>query len=506
MTSLINERLPEELLADILLRWSFIDEDGAWMASAVCKHWRRVILSCPQAWAKVSLTFKPEVAKVPEEWCIEEDDLDRAASPREKQRPLARWLQRSAGVPLFLRIHVEVLAPGLYDKMANLLPHIMSHLDRVVELEINSDSSIFTSSILVLFSSHLFRLRRISLHFVRSRRLVILLPEGEDFGLPDFWTLFSACRELHAITVRGCGLPVPANPTPIPQQLTYLDIQQVAPDHQGIMCLPLLCKNLTVLHIHSISPFCSDTPPNMRISLPNLTTLSLLNMGTSDLAYLLRDIDAPRLSRLSLSGFGESEWRVEIEEGAKTYELFAGMGEAFEAFIMRCPEIRELHISDTLFPDRHLLAVLQHLNNLRELHLQRTFVGAPALRALTRVHPAEEVAGKKILCPQLWRLKFVHCDFVSAEYLARLVQSRNSISSATSPIRKLTLNYCRSILEKDAQTIRNASSSAMNIRFKAAAIVNVEEDAHEVEIEEGNQGLPLPPRVTFANFIEQFIE
>lgn len=46
--SRVNE-LPVELLANIFIFWARNDEDGPWMAAAVCQHWRKVALNSSEA-------------------------------------------------------------------------------------------------------------------------------------------------------------------------------------------------------------------------------------------------------------------------------------------------------------------------------------------------------------------------------------------------------------------------------------------------------------------------
>ncbi|KAK7695086.1 hypothetical protein QCA50_002276 [Cerrena zonata] len=504
MDCLINTRIPEELLAEFLIFWASVDEDGPWMASAVCKYWRRVVLSNPKAWNKISLIFKSGPSKVPEEWCIEEDDLERAASPRARPRPLPLWLERSGNLPLSIHLYMEFTYPKLNDEFGKRLGDLMLLLGRARHLKIDADSDHLLETICNLFAGRLPKLHTIWLNSRGDRRLYVSrwLPD-EPQDLTVFWSTFDGSQNLRSIVSRGLKIPAPPTHSPIMQLITDFDTD-----------VPFLTSevsnypNLTTLRLHS-GPAQWSTPngqtPALRIPLHSLTTLSLGNINAVAAAYLLQEFDTPNLLCFTLGGNGDPLFINQIREGAKTYDLYSDMGNSFKAFATRSPKIRELHLTHTLFPDRYLIEVLRQLDDLQELHFTKTYVGTPVLRALARLPPATESRKKQFICPRLQRLKFVGCNLVKVDQLIPLIRARNTSQTGSVPIRKLTLNFCEDVHEEGMERIR-AVSRGLVLRFKPPVDVeevDEEEDEEAEAMNEGDsQGLTSISRVRFAHQVE----
>lgn len=503
----VNDRLPEELLAEILVFWASIDEDGAWMASVVCKYWRRIVLSCPKAWTNVSLIFKSDPPKEPKEWCIEEDDLERAASPRGRPRPLPLWFERSGDLLLSVHLYAEVTFPDLNLALGKRLGDLMLGFGRVRHLNIDIDSVHMIEAMCNLFSRHLPILQSLYLNNRCDRkrhRYGSHLPSS--FDLTEFWPSFDRSRELRTIVLRGCAIPAPHTRSPLAELITTLDTDTVTLNPNGTLVMTSVCTNLTTLRLHPGQWFPSSrpTPPALRTPLHSLTSLSLGNLDAVDATHFLREFNTPNLLHLSLGGTGDSQFISRIQEGAKTYDLYSDMGNAFKAFVTRSPRIRELCLSKTFFPDRHLVEVLRQLDDLQELRCKKTYVGTPLFRALSKLVTPPEGPNKRLICPQLQRLKFVSCSLIQVDQLVSLLRARNSPEISQVPIRKLTLKLCDNIYEEEASKIKAANPEIM-LWFKPPVIDDIDKMDDEEEEEEVIDDIcpeSSSSRVRFAQWVE----
>ena len=504
MPHITINRIPEELFYEVLVFWASIDKEAPWMASMVCKYWRHVIISCPKAWTNISLFLKYIPPPAPQQWCVEEDDLERAASPRGKPRPYDVWLQRSANLPLTVSVFANVLHPDANKELTRWMGALGSASPRIHHLKIDMDSVHFIAVICDIFGRGLTKLQSIWLTCRPENewRFVAGMFGGDHLmdypNFDQFWDCFSNLCDVRQIVLRGCTISAPPVSSPLAKLITHYDTNGVlmSPDH--VLTLPTVCTGLTTLRLDPL--LWPPLPERLSISLLSLHTLTLCNADMNTATHLLQVFDAPNLTRFSLDSGGEISIKGSIGGGTKTYDLYSNMGSAFKDFVTRSSKIRKLHLANTFFPDRHLTEVVQHLDHLQRLSFEGTCTGTPFLRALARSYP-------RFLCPRLQHLKFVHCSLVQMEHIKPLLCARDASQTATSILR-LTLNHCEEIRGERLGVLKVASPRTA-VQFTPSVAVEevdeedeVEEEQVEVMVQDGVDVLTPSfqscPRVRFA--------
>lgn len=431
--------LPVELMAHILLLWSYVDDDGPWMAATVCHHWRRVVLACPAAWSTVHVSLKKEPERLPPSdpaWCIEEDDFD-ALPPRGKRRPLELWLRRSDATDLSLQITVEHIRPFIEIELVKVIRTFEPHAPRIRHFALEVEIATLANDLLAflppmkLASCEI----RVSQARVPKQFRFMDLPDGNEVG--NFWAAGLAAR---SVLFDGC-IPAAFSRRQLPLGVGRLEIRNAPARPWQLQGILGICSAVTTLILHNVAaPMFSRTKPDEHsVVLPFLTHLSITNVYMDDCANILCWLHAPALEVFDLTNGGMNELRYLMGGDKTTVEVTAPLGAAFTTFAAHAPRLRTLRIGRTGLHDRHLVAGLRHLRALRELDMHQTVVGAPALRALTLD------ADRPVLCPTLEWLKFAKCDVLQGEHLIALVASRNDEHAKTLPISEVVIDECAGV-------------------------------------------------------------
>lgn len=484
MRSRMND-LPEDLLEDILVYWASQDEDAVWMACAVSKQWRRIVLGCPEAWSKIYVSLLPKqlVEEVDPEWCIEEDYLQWLASPRERPRPLALWAERAGDLTLTLSMRVGCTTPQIEEKLSGVLRAMKGHFSRCRHLVLTTDSSVFTDAVMAMLAQATTTWETIRVE--RESRL-----SGRDTAsmsheyypvLSNIWKSLSPLSNLHTLSFSQCFPGLQEDNLVVISLLSKLAIEHVDCEPGHILHILSECTNLTDLRLslrmkppntqHLAAEESDDalipTPlPEYRLSLPSLTHLSLHKMTTEVCKVYLRYLHAPNLAHFALRNRGLMEIDSRIEQGEKTYDIMAPYGDEVLAFVSQTPNLRSFHIADSPLPDRHLLRVLGEMRGLVELELSLMDVGTLVFRRLAR---ASSLSGSKeansVLCPSLQRLRVIGCDFVSGSHLLDVIRARNSRRSSTVAISFLEVGNCSQVSSEDALELRHAGPPLFGICY-----------------------------------------
>lgn len=213
-----NEKLPSELLATILTFWSQIDEDAPWMAAAVSKHWRKVVLATSEAWSWITIRLEPE-QEMDEEWCIEEDDVERALSPRNKRRPIDLWAERARGSPLSLHMAVHPAYPRLGLVIGEIVLTFVEHIRHLRCLTFTVESGYFATTVLESLADFAkdYTLDYLEISVAEKRAPKHLRFNAEGSVLEYDWGIAPAAKHL---VFRGCLPPSRSTPAGHVRSLT----------------------------------------------------------------------------------------------------------------------------------------------------------------------------------------------------------------------------------------------------------------------------------------------
>ncbi|KIJ13879.1 hypothetical protein PAXINDRAFT_100406 [Paxillus involutus ATCC 200175] len=173
-----------------------------------------------------------------------------------------------------------------------------------------------------------------------------------------------------------------------------------------------VCPNLRNAGIRLRGEFDSiPIPPKQRILLPELRSLVL--DGTGHLAYILRSIQAPLLSRLQIR-WGDCD--VQVGE----YDF-----EALQSFLAHCRHLEDIVLRRFLGTEDGLISIITDNNNLVTLTVAATphrtgLITHRSFEFLTR-----QGQGNYTL-PRLEKLVFLNALDVSDEVVLRMIESRMS--------------------------------------------------------------------------------
>lgn len=465
-TCTINQ-LPAEMLSEILIQWSLIDGDGPWMASSVCHHWRRVVLATHEAWAIPRLEFLPPPELPDERWCIEEEDMEAAASPRGKPRPFDLWIDRSGstkGISLLLTAFIS--CPQLAVRIPRELRALQRYLPRICELVITVESDAIAEQVLSMFKKLApnMKLRHLDISLIGSPRIPFTFraTPPEQSTLRRLWDI---APSFQALTCRGClpGFPlhgVPGSSFPFIQDIV-IDKAELSPLRLATIlseCTEL--RSVRLSRLFNTYPIHVFQPAVQRYALSQVHTFRIERCSTEYTQHMLGILTVPALQDLTVGNLGLDEVKRELMEGQKMYDLMADFGQAFADFVQRSPQLTALHIMNSPLPDRHLLSVLRHTQILRTLHLTRLFVGTPAMRGLmahrqsTKTQVESMVTEQAVPCPLLSRLHLSRCDLIDGKVVITLLRSRNTSSGTTEPLVSFSVDDCPKIAAGHVQELR----------------------------------------------------
>ena len=456
-------RLPIELLSQILVLWAAVDNEGPWMAASISKHWRNVVLSSPTAWGNLSLMLKNEEIK-DTAWCGEEED-DRP--PRGKRRPFELWLQRSKGTKLSLAITAHNNYPLLEIELVNYCTMIAEHAHRLRFLTIDVELLAVAETVLSSVSKMSLESLRIR---VDQRRLPRRFNDSEMFIPWDRNLLRTSGHNANVMIFDGC---FPSLSQSQVTTATTLEIRAAGIWGTHLLDLARSAPQLTTLKIRRMQASHPDSqspgiPPNL-IVLPALQYLSLQDVTMDFCADFFSCFDAPALQRLEIENGGLRELRDMSRDGMTFSDITSGFGTAFIQFTKRATGLRFLWLAKSGLHDRHFIEALRHTGALHEIRADCLLIGAPIMRALTPPIASmdkRQGKGKPLLCPNLQRLEITRCDLMRGEHLVALIRARNHRCSRTSPITYLTVKGCKEVSEVHAEELHSVDPDDLQLRVE----------------------------------------
>jgi F-box-like len=370
--------LPPEVLAEIFYYCSpenWIDDNphdkrATMLSSHVCRLWRQVALSMPRLWSSLSLEIRT---------ANYESSLSLAKS----------WLSRSGGCPLKLRILCFDRSRNLQFLVDTILPlcHRWQNLYIVVLFAEIDD---FVAAI-----GHVPRLEMLDLSVLDS---------------PDFLTtrplpvrIFESAPKLRNVCLSDGIIP---HGVQLPwDQLTEFRVGLcgVYDCLEALTWLPNLVKFGVDLAI-------VKTPPSGAIhhviQLPHLTTMTLFPRVNPGYFF----------DHLALPSLADFEYYDEVGCTWKQRQ--------FISLLLRssCSLRRLCLAAPRSMKEHHLIQVLEHTPDLRELHVAPLSMSSSALARLTRQTTNNENA--PCLVTKLHTFKIFHQLHFDAEALADMVESR----------------------------------------------------------------------------------
>lgn len=144
--------LPSEILTEIFISWSRVDENAPWTAATTCRHWRSVALASGQIWSCITLTLECTQSKK-YEWSSEEKDFAFVTYRTWKFHSPALWIERSKQAPLSVRIFAHSFNAKAMFAIQNVVSALRGHLSRLRRLTL----SVATPDLATTFLEMLFR-------------------------------------------------------------------------------------------------------------------------------------------------------------------------------------------------------------------------------------------------------------------------------------------------------------------------------------------------------------
>lgn len=463
-------RLPIELLSTILVFWAAVDHDGPWMATGVCKHWRRVVLTSPKAWRHISLLLK-----APEDTALYPEEEE--TPPRSKRRPFELWLERSGGVDISLKIDADTRYPLLVTKLVGYCDTLKEHVPRIrnftLQVELLPVAQAIISSLPPMNLDY-WELSVAQPRLPREWRNENAgwIPHEED----TLWSFATSGHTAQTLVFNGCCPYVALGSTQLANTIS-LAISKVHLRGAGLSTvlrstgtLPLTVLKLEHIIERGAIRLPRHQPLEDHITLPFLRQLSLQNTSMVFCEEVFAMLDTPNLDTLEIQNGGLAELRSLIpfagrDEDINFGELTAGFGTKFIDFTRRLPHLRLLCLDKSGLHDRHFIQALKHLDVLSELQMDCLFIGAPFMRAMTPPSNRKN-SDKPLLCPRLQRLEISRCDLLQGEHLVNLVRCRNKKNSQTSPVLDLIVKGCKGVGEDHAEEIHRIDPERLRLRLQ----------------------------------------
>ncbi|TFK56879.1 hypothetical protein OE88DRAFT_67338 [Heliocybe sulcata] len=451
-------RLPVELRAEVFIRWAEEDKDGPWLASLVCKSWRKEVLSCPRAWSFIQLDLEDKKAHLMRapliddpEWCIEEDSEE--AHGRSNSRPLELWLERSANCVLSVSLILGRVCPSVLIIHATLAKFAVV-MDRVANIEVGLESRMVADSLLDMFWELAPELRCLTIKCGQSFRHRCNPWEVEDVIIPSIPKVIKKSPALRGLFLHDCMLPAQGS-------IAYGHLRELSlvsvNCSVGIFLISIsACCRLEILSIESCQFHSLPSDPvdahKLVITMPKLTSLEFTGSG-----QVLRYIHAPMLETLR-AGWDDPYCIVEAQiEGSLSEEdentimdyyrdITVARGLALVEFCKRSPSIITMRLQHARIREDALISCLRLTPHLRSLELKGSFIGGEAFRALS-VHLID---GKVSLCQHLKTLALESCHKVTGLMLRKFVHARDD----SCRLDRVSIAKCEKISEEHIHAIR----------------------------------------------------
>ena len=418
-------KLPLELLAQILVLWSYSDDDAPWMAAAVCHHWRNVALTTNKLWGRIMLNLVPD-EEIEPEWA-DEETLTQKASPRGKRRPYALWFQRAHDTDITLHITALSSFPRINIELYHIMSGMQSRVADLRRLTLSVESNLLADVALsILFDGcndgyHLDYLE-IEVSEKRVPKAYRIPSTTEDTVLDDFWDYAPPAKTL---AFRGC-LPRRSSPG-IAAQTHTLILENVPLDPKRFIGEMSGFTSLRSLSLDG-ETYVGDstTLPPQPMTLNHLTNLSIHRIDTTFCSSVFQHLTTPQLVSLSIRNGGLKELRTIWGNGGATeswFDCMAPFSMALEAFVRRSPVLRSLNLDRCPIDDKHLLNILQAAPELQTLRMVFLLVGYPTMRGLTP-YPSRDNSTSEVICPRLQHLVLENCDSIEKDHLLELLRAR----------------------------------------------------------------------------------
>lgn len=485
--------LPVEVLSYIITLWAFIDKDGPWSASSLCKHWRGVVLESPLAWSNITYELRM-IDPIPSVWCpyareqsqdadyvpVEGSEQDRetiTTAVCKKRRPFLLWLQRTGEANFSLNIFIENRYPLMETRLFDACYALQSHLPRLRWLAISTEEEFLARTILEmidLYASRMEggamnlqdvrittrgeRLRKQNPQFTSDLRGPIIdnpWPSWDTFDVNVSRSLVFEGRayQLHKL-VRNTKKFDPAT-------LCHLTLRDMSFDGETLAFTLEHFENLQTLKLQKIYSGEWRVGRNQaplpdvwtQVVLPRLTDLTLYFVDPRLCIELLSATRTPSLTHFSLHNRDFDCLERELKRGMTPHDAMADLGVALARFAESGPNVTAFHLSRSPVHDRHLLEILALWRGLHELTLVDLFIGPPFMRGFA-ASPVGSMPPTVSLCPTLQVLRLEKCDLVPGDELVLLVRSRNSPRSSTLPLDSLDVICCENIAPSHISQLR----------------------------------------------------
>ncbi|TFK41999.1 hypothetical protein BDQ12DRAFT_732752 [Crucibulum laeve] len=437
------ETLAIEILAEVVLIWASEEYEAPWVASAVNRHWRSSLLSCPRAWSKVYMRIA-QPQRIPSRAGSMNILDDGEETSLDQSPPTELWLSRAKDADLDLSIEITGLMPNIFH-IHERLKWLKPHMARVKTLQLDVMHVLVTDSLLDILWEHAPLLR----YF-----LVKCSTSDDDLALHKLEDAVAKAPSMRSLHLSGCIVPLSI--PPIPSNLPYhllkslsFESSQIRSARNLLICLEY-CEALesfslfrsvkkssiyagqTLFHSQSLS-FDSDKSvpnPSEIITLLKLRSISIECASAKLLEGLFPRLDLPLLEDLSL-----------IRMGNQGYKL----GPILHQFVQNTPTIQRLSLEGAVVSDKSLLLTLKCLSNLTHLTLVSWPISKEGILGLSCRFTETPI------CPRLKTISLYSCDLIPPSPLLVCLQTRREKGH---PIRTLVVLDCEQILPDHLDSIR----------------------------------------------------
>lgn len=399
----LARRLPPELLARIFE----MSAESGWRrapiaASQVCSAWRRAA-AFPHVWSHLFL------------------DLSSGNSTGKVEF----WLSKVQQAPLHITLDIPLESPSLED----VLGLLVARCRQWYTLNIKSVDSATMNYVLDRCSNPLPALKQLNLitetggsegdlvnltsllHAPRLSRLLIEQP-----NLPR-WSNFAGITKLHIVLSSSRMLIHPINAT------DWIEMMQTLPE----------LRDLT-LEFTKPGERIYNTDTEHAVDLPHLESLTLhVSPGVNGILLTMR---APVLRRLHLRCSSDSLSRLHTPSGAHLCQ-----------FLESSPSLQVLELYDIDVERLDFVRCFELLPKLEELRLHDSDIADEQLQLLQGPHGS---------CPNLARLDFRWCNYLTGNALVKLAQSRLlrdegdvRLPSQMRPLDEVAVINCLHVKEQD---------------------------------------------------------